>query len=75
MLDGWNIHAGLGTVYKSFGSYLSGLLLKICEIYKKCSHFVNFWAIKIQVRILPEIDWYDNQGASPASNIDKGPYK
>ena len=27
------------------------------------------------VRILPEIDWYDYQGASPASNNDKDPYK
>ena len=66
-----NIHDSHGTVSNSFGPYLRDLLLKIWEIYEKCSNSVNFWARKMffffkWVRISPEIDWYHYQGASPA---------
>ena len=66
-----NIHDSHGTVSNSFGPYLRDLLLKIWEIYKKCSNSVNFWARKMffffkWVRISPEIDWYHYQCASPA---------
>ena len=42
-----NILDSHGTVSNSFGSYLTDLLLKIWEIYEKCSNSVNFWARKM----------------------------
>ena len=74
---------------KHFSPIFEDLLLKIWEIYQRCSNSVNFWARKMffffkWVRISPGIDWYHYQGASPepgtyvhspASNNDKDPYE
>ena len=70
-LMGKDIQDSRETVSNLFGPYLIDLLLKIWDIYEKCSKSVNFWARKMffffkWVRISPEIDWYHYQGASPA---------
>ena len=42
-----DIHDSRETVSNIFGSYLRDLLLKIWDIYEKCSNSVNFWAGKM----------------------------
>ena len=42
-----DIHDSRETVSNIFGPYLRDLLLKIWDIYEKCSNSVNFWARKM----------------------------
>ena len=49
-------------------------------VIKKCSNSLNFWGRKMfffckWVTILPEVDCFNYQGSSPASNNDKDPYE
>ena len=53
-----------------FERFIKNALTRSVFELEKCSSFFFKW-----VRVLPEIDWYHFQGASPASNIDKDPYK
>ena len=55
-----DIHDSHEAVSNIFGPYLRDLLMKIKEIYEKCSYSVSFWATKMffffkWARISPEI--------------------